>query len=497
MLTTTDKKNAVWNSLGFIGVALLGFVNFSLNYITFPSAEFGVFIFINSIFGIGNTLDFGFGVSTVKLISENRKKDDLETVRKIFATYFAGYLILGVLILVGFWIYYALFLNHSSLVGSVSSRQILLIFSFLSVSFLFRYINNYLNRVYEGFAEFVLYSKISIVTALFNTSLMLLLFILKFGLEYLAFIYFLSGFVNFISLMFFLLRRVKTVRLDFRKISFSIIKKYAVYSINIQLSFFVNSFVDPLIKYFIGSYLSMSFVTYFESAKKIIDMTNGLIFSAQKGVLNKISEHNAVGKLTEYINSELSTYSKMSNYYSVFLYGILNTFLCGFIYFWFKSYEGMLMFLIFIIPYSLINFAGCLYLVLMVEGKGKKLLFLQGINFVFVLGFLFLTLNIFHNYFGLLGYYISVAITIILMFYFLGKYNGLEIKKFLSNVEFFSLIKLNLLILVEIALLILFKEYFIYLLVSFTVVYCIVFFKFLKYFTKFILEKYKSVLSYF
>lgn len=496
MLTTSDKKNALWNSIGFVGVSLLGFINFSLNYATFPAAEFGVFIFINAIFGIGNSLDFGFGVSTVKLISEYRKKEEFENVNKIFMTHFIGFIILGLLILIGFWIYFFFFLRNSTLVSQIPYSTFFSIFVFLSLSFLFRYINNYLNRVYEGFAEFILYSKISISTAMLNTALMLALFFLKLSLDYLAIIYFLSGFFNFLVLTVSLVRSNRIISFRLRNISLHIVRKYAVYNINIQLSFFVNSFVDPLIKYFIGMYLSTSFVTYFESAKKIIDMSNGLIFSAQKGVLNKISEHNALNRLTEFINTEICTYSKMSNYYSIALYGLMNTAMCAFMLIWFKTFEGMLIFLMFILPYSLINSAGCLYLVLMVEGNGIRLLSLQTINFVFVLGLLFLSLSVSGNYFGLLGFYASTIITIMLVVYFLKKYHGFRVKEFIGNIVFPDLVKLNILILLEIAFLYFLKDFYVCVLISFTLAYGIVFMKYIKYFVKTILEKSKTILSY-
>ena len=496
MLTTSDKKNALWNSIGFVGVSLLGFINFSLNYATFPAAEFGVFIFINAIFGIGNSLDFGFGVSTVKLISEYRKKEEFENVNKIFMTHFIGFIILGLLILIGFWIYFFFFLRNSTLVSQIPYSTFFSIFVFLSLSFLFRYINNYLNRVYEGFAEFILYSKISISTAMLNTALMLALFFLKLSLDYLAIIYFLSGFFIFLVLSVSLVRSNRIISFRLRNISLHIVRKYAVYNINIQLSFFVNSFVDPLIKYFIGMYLSTSFVTYFESAKKIIDMSNGLIFSAQKGVLNKISEHNALNRLTEFINTEICTYSKMSNYYSIALYGLMNTAMCAFMLIWFKTFEGMLIFLMFILPYSLINSAGCLYLVLMVEGNGIRLLSLQTINFVFVLGLLFLSLSVSGNYFGLLGFYASTIITIMLVVYFLKKYHGFRVKEFIGNIVFPDLVKLNILILLEIAFLYFLKDFYVCVLISFTLAYGIVFMKYIKYFVKTILEKSKTILSY-
>jgi glycosyltransferase involved in cell wall biosynthesis len=116
---------------------------------------------------------------------------------------------------------------------------------------------------------------------------------------------------------------------------------------------------------------------------------------------------------------------------------------------WFGSYDVLIMFLILLLPYSLINFAGCLYLVLMVEGKGIKLLILQSINFVLITIFVFLSINLFNNYLGIMGFYLATIITVFLIFYFLYKYNDFTFKPFLLKVMFKDLVKLNIMIFSE------------------------------------------------
>jgi O-antigen/teichoic acid export membrane protein len=496
MLTKTDKKNAIWNSLSFIGTSLLGFFNFTINYKTFSSEDFGLFILINALFGIGGTLDFGFGVSTVKYISEAKKKNDNLLVNEIFVSFFWSFFILSLVIIALYLSYLFIFFSNSAIYSSNNSQLIDKIFYILLISFFFRYMNNYLGKLFEGFAEFVLFSKLNLIVAAFNTLLMIVVFISKLSIEYLAYVYLITGIINFITLLTISLKKLGGLSFNLKYFNLKIIKEYALYSLNIQLSFFINSFIDPIIKYILGRYFTLSVVTYFESAKKIIDLSSGLIFSAQKGLLNKLSEQNAVKKLSEYINENIYIYSKMSNYYSFLIYGILNVFLCLFIFFWFKSYDAMIMFLIFVLPYSLINFAGCLYLILMVEGKGIKLLLLQTINFILVTSLLFLSVNIFNNYLGILGFYLAIIITIFLIIHFLKKYNGFSVKAFLRKTAIGDLILLNILIISELILLYFFQNSSYLILAGYFVTFNVFYYKYTAYFGKVIFEKFKYLKVY-
>lgn len=482
MLNFTDKKNAIWNSIGFIGTSVLGFINFSINYNSFSSSDFGVFILINSIFGIGNALDFGFGVSTVKYISEARGIKDYELVNKIYVSFLILFGILAVLIVSGFYAYFFTIFRHSELFINTDLRLLQIIFLFLSISFLFRYINNFLSKVFEGFSEFILLSKVSLLASAINTVFMIMIFVLKLTIGYLAFAYMVTGFITFVLLIIVSLKKIDVLKLQINYFNLAMIKKYAAYSINIQLSFLVGSFVDPIVKYLLGRYLNISYITLFESAKKIIDLSNGLIFSAQKGLLNKLSENNALNKLNEFVNTNIFVYAKMSNYYSILIYGILNTFICSFVLLWFRSYESMIMLLIFFLPYSLINFAGCIYLVLMVEGKGVKLLMIQLINIIMVSLLLYVSLSIFNNYLGIIGYFLATILTIIVLFYFIIKYNDFDYKVFLKHVNVIDLLKLNIIIISEITLLYIYRDYYQYVLAVYTLVYFVVFFSYISYF---------------
>lgn len=362
----------------------------------------------------------------------------------------------------------------------------------MAISFIFNYVNGYLKCTLEGFSEYVKLSQINIICVLFNT--ILYVFIILFNLN----IYHLTAFITLVSLFSFILTfyyiflRKKLVVFNFNLYDFKLVKRFSLYGINIQLSSFVGSLVDVLIKYLIGLYLSLPWVSYFESGKKIINFSNGIIFSTQRGILVKLSEENILGNLKLFVNRNLYYFSKMSNYYSILIYGIANPFICWFILFWFKSYESMQIYLIFSMSYAYINFGGCMYAVLMVEGIGMKLLLIQAINFILTYAMLVISLNVFNNVIGLLGYYISTLISMVIIFYSLYKTHGFDYKKYLKSTEAYNIILLNVLIFIQIFLIIILKEKLNYILAVTLLVFFSVFYRQFKFIAKMFIGKLRT-----
>jgi|WetSurMetagenome_2_1015567.scaffolds.fasta_scaffold01840_2 O-antigen/teichoic acid export membrane protein len=492
MLTRTDKVNALWNSMAFVITSVMSFVNFTLNYRSFSNIEFGLFILINSIFGIGYSLDFGFGVSTIKHISEARKNNDSKLLNEIFISFFAFFLVIASVLLVAYVMYYFLFFSKTDYFINNDKNVINIVYFLLTISFFLKYLNNYLNKVFEGYAEFVLISKINLVLAFSYFLTVLVIFIFKLSIIYLALFLFINSLITFVVLLAFSLLKLPGLKLKLAFFSLRLIRKYAAYSINLQLAFLIGSFIDPVIKFLTGNFLGLSYVTYFETAKKIIDLSNGLIFSAQKGMFNKLSEHNAVGKLKDFINNEIYVYSKMSNYYSILIYGILNPLIFYFTFLWFKSLDSSIILLMLFIPYSLIGFAGCLYSVLMVEGKGVKLLIIQLSNVILIFSILYLFLLLTKSYIGLAGYYIAILLGAVIILIILVKYYDFNLKTFFSKVKMNKLIVLNIILIIEVALILIYKNHFQYVLIGFFILSCILFYDFIFYFYKLVYDKLKS-----
>lgn len=489
MISKQDKKNVLWNSSSFIFLSFAGFINFSLTLKTYSSEIFGLYILMISIFGLGYTFDFGFGAAIIRQLSIARKENDQELIKKFFFTFLVVYIILSITITLLTAGYYYLFLLDSSIIKNLENVNLNLIFIVISISFFFQYINNYLKIVFEGFSEFVALSKILLITTALNSILIILLYILKLDLVYLAFFTLFVQFSSFIILFLKLLFMHRELSLAFVNFDIFLIRKYIMYGLNIQISSFINSLLDPMMKLLISSYLSLSFVTFFETSKKIINLSNGLIFSAQKGIFNKLSEQHAAGTLNEFVNNNLYFYSKMSNYYTVLVYGLLNPLICFAVLQWFGNYESVVILLLFFLPYALINYGGALYSVLMVDGKGIRLVLIQSINLVTTFILLLLSLKIFKSYIGLSAYYLGIILNTIVIFYMLRKSNGFHYKKYLNDSAIRDIIIMSLFIIAQTMFMYFYSDKFITILIAFLFIYFIVFIKYVKYFYNLFLSK--------
>ncbi len=461
----------------FILSQLLGFINYSLNLRTYGFEVLGFFLLISAVFGIGSTLDFGFGISTVKIISECNKKKDYAQLNAMYNSFLVLYLILALVISCGFAIYYIVFLKNVNLPAVIIDVNFAAVYALLIASFFFGYIGAFFRNVFEGFAEYVLLSKISFCLSTVTTLLMLFIYVYRLQIQYLAFFSVVSSLLSCIVLFVFIKFRVKLLTLRFKSIDFRMVKNVSGYSLNIQAASFIGSFVDPLMKYITGTMLGYNYVAVFETGKKIVNLSGALYVSAQKGLLNKLSEINAEGKLKEFVNNGLNLYSKIADQYSLVIYGVLNPLICLFILYWFNSFESIIVSLIFMLSYALINFAVPPYLVLMIEGRGLRLPLIQLINVVLTTIFLLLSLKLLGNYLGFLGYYMATILNVWLINYFMRRSYNFEFKNYIVHTYFQKIIILSILATVQLTMLFLFSDLKYWILCTFFVVYLSLFYK--------------------
>lgn len=440
---------------------------------TYNVTIFGVYILLSSIFNLGSSLDFGFGVSTVKIISES-KINNYKDLDSVLISFFSVYLCLAIILYLGFSGYFYLFFK-----GIVPAEvynldlNYKLFFQMMNFTFFFKYLTSFLNKVFDGLQEFILFAKLNIFYNICFSICIFLIYYFKLELFYLILLT-LIGNASFFLLLFVTLLFKLKLKFRFHYIDFTLIKKNLKYNFNLQLSFFISSFIDPIIKFLIANFLSLNFVTFFETAKKIIDLTNGLIFSAQKNLLNNLSEANHVGKLKEFILTKIFKYARLSNYYSIVVYGILNPFIFIFINYWFNT-ESAIIYLIFSIPYSLINFGGSKYLVLMIDSNGKYLLVIQIANLISTTVLLYLSLSIFSSYLGLLGFVISTTLNLFIILDIMRKKYDLPIINYFKDTKFTRIFTMNLLIAIELTSLVMFFEYKFYIMGFFLVTFILLF----------------------
>lgn len=483
MQNREEKTNFYWNSGSFIIVAFLNFMTYTLALWCFKPEIFGFYLLLSAVWNVGNNIDFGFGVSMVKNISENLKLKNVENINRIFATFIFVYSLLGLSIAFGFFAYSFIFVINSSLINSFSFIDVKLMFLFLFLSFIFKYASIFYVKVLEGFGKYVFISKVNILFSF--TLLLMVIIIYKFELsiEFYVLSYLINNFLLLVVLQILLPSRTnRIIAFSIKKINLKILKEHGLYNLNIQASFFLNSLIDPLIKYILGFSIGVQYVTFFETGKRIIDLSNGLIFSGMKGLLNKLSEANAVNELKSFLDTRISYYSNIGITYSILVYGILNPILSVLIMLWFKNIETLIIFSIFVIPYVLINFGGPVYSALMIEGKGGRIAILQLSNLLMTTAFLLISIKLFDSYIGLIGFLAATIFNNFLMFHFARKYLDFDIKLFVNNIHLKQLLILIFSLTVQGVLIYLYQQYLYIILTLFFILYLFLFNKQLSYF---------------
>lgn len=491
-MSQINKKNLFWNSLTFIAISLLGFFNFSLNLKTYESEIFGFYLLISSYWGIGSSIDFGFGVSSIKNISEAIKIYNYDKINKIINSYLIVYFSLSLILIIFIYFFYYIFtsINYNLIAG----YSINILFVLFAIAFLFRYLSSFFFTIYEGLSEFILMSKINLVLTIFNTLLTIIIYVYKLSLYYLVSSQLIFSLFLFVSMVIILKKKFNFVKYSKNHIKWGYIKKDGVYNANLQFSFVINSIIDPVLKSIISLFLGLNFVSYFETAKKLINLSNGLLNSALKGLLNKISVANAEGSLKNFVNKDIYQYSSLGLDFSILLYGILNPLICIFILLWFDSYSSLIIFLLFLLPYSIINIGGPLYSVLMIEGRASKLSVLQLLNLILLSLFFFLGIIIFNNYLGIIGFYVATILNSYLMVIFLKKYIGFEVVSFFKNINTKYLIKLNVLLIAELLFCLLYPDHIYFIMAIYFLISIFIFKKTVIYFLQFMYNKFRVLL---
>ena len=172
----------------------------------------------------------------------------------------------------------------------------------------------------------------------------------------------------------------------------------------------------------------------------------------------------------------------MSNYFTVLVYGLLNPLICFGVLLWFKNYESVIILLIFFLPYSLINYGGALYSVLMVDGKGIRLVVIQSINLVTTSLLLLISFKYSGSYLGLIAFYLAIIVNTVIIFFMLRKSNKFEYKKYLKDSAISDIGIMSIIIMVQTVLMYIFSDYYVIILIIFFFLYFIVFIKYVKYF---------------
>lgn len=444
-----DRTVNKWNIYSFVILSFVNFVVFSIAFKFFDTEVVGFYLLLTSVFLLGGNLDLGFGVSTIKLIASAKAKNDFKYINEYFVTYLTAYILLVIIILVLQYIYF-LFTRSFLDLTVINGINVSYIYYLVCLNFIFTFLYNYLRALLEGLFEFIFLSKVSIAlnTGLLISSFMII--ILKGNFLWFISLNCIASFFIFL-IYFYKILTFKDINLKLNNISFILLKENLNYNFKLQFSFFIGNSLDYIIKFLLSIFISIGFVTIYESGKKFITFINGFIYSYQKILFVKISEIKSAGSDDGILVSVITKYSNDSLRMAVIFFAVLNPVICIFLYFWFNNTETVMVFLLLALPFSLISFMISFYNVLIIEGRDHYLITIQTINVILIsllilAGILFLKSTI-----GLSGYYIATIISMYIIFRYFNKFHNFNFKKFFDQIKIYKIVIINFALLIQIA----------------------------------------------
>lgn len=431
----TDRKNSLWLSVQFVISFSVALGVYYLNLDLYKEKMFGAWLILASLWGMGTSLDFGFGLTIIKYVAEYNSGRK-EKINELLSSIFFVFVILGFLVFVVMYSVAELFyFNNPSIVPSGKVGLFKTVFVILGGGFIFQYLILFIRSVFEGLNLFVITSKINLTNNFFLLAGVLAVYFLKLSMIWLSIVYFLTPFFVLIIYFSVAIKKQPELKIQFRKFNFGIIREIIKYSISVQFTSFFTSLIDPVIKYIIGNNYRADFVPVYEIARRTTVAISGLFFAAFKIILPKTSILKGKEDYREFLMTNGAEYTKMGVVYSGFAFGLAVLPVLFLLKFIFKYNEIIPLFLMLSLAEAVNNVGYTIYMFILGIGKAYFVVIVQFINIVIITLSLIAGFAFFTNPLGLLGYFLTVVIVNIMTFLFVKKRSGIEADAFIQKIQ--------------------------------------------------------------
>lgn len=416
----TDKKNSLWLSTQYVITILSSLLMLKFNIDHFGKELFGIWIILASVWGVGTTVDFGFGLAIVRYIAQH--KNDKEKANTILSSVFFVFVLLGIILFfIGILAAYSFYFNNTKIIQQEYFSEAKRIFLLLGISFLFQYLSIFFRSILEGLNKFIISSRIIILQNLLLLLGVVSISVFDGNIISLAYLYVFSSTVIFITYFAIYRYSIGGYKITPKRFEIRTAKDIFNFSFSIQIMNVSYSLIDPVVKYMLGNYFNVNSIPAYEIARRFATAISGLYFNAFKIILPKASSLKN-DEILDFIKNEVVKFSKIGAAYSGLAFGVALLPLVVAMHTIFATREAVIIFMILALPESINNYGYAVYNFLLGNGKARLLAAIQINNLLFVLIGLFVGFRIFNNIFGLLGYFISVVIGNILMLIYIVRH---------------------------------------------------------------------------
>ncbi len=410
-----DFRNSIWLAAQYLVLIGFSFLGLKLNLLSFGKEAFGVWVLLLSVFGLGGAIDFGIGVSVVRLVAANGKSTQLDSD---FTNALAYVLVFGALLAVSLvFILQGFVITNGSLVSASQVDTFASVSIVLAFGFYLNYIANIFRGVFEGLNRFKWVAKLSILNTAVQFSGIVFVYLLRLDILALASLYAFGAALLLAAHLYLFFGSQSNVRIAPRALDSRVAIRMLGQSLTLQGVNILGTSLDPIIKYIIGICAGPSQIATYEISRRFVTALSGIYTSSLRNVLPKVSALASVHEYQGFLENSAIPITRIAVYFSMLGLSLLSpAFLCLSERFY-KTSDAILVFLILVMVESTNNFGNVFYAFIIGLRREKLLLGIQFLNVLFVISFLKFGYRYFGNALGLIGFYFSVLICSLLILF--------------------------------------------------------------------------------
>ncbi|HCC47242.1 MAG TPA: hypothetical protein DEQ38_03870 [Elusimicrobia bacterium] len=311
----TDKKiarNTLYNTAGYIWRSLLNILITPYIVLRLGNEQFGIWALVFAVVGYFYLIDMGIGSAYAKFIAECYAKNEHKKLNEIVATGLVfNIAVSSVVVLLtavsGKWVIGILKIPQAyhgeavfALLGAV------VVFSLSQVSGVF-------SSVVIGLQRMDLGNKISIAVSIANTAGTILVLESGFGIRGLVVNFAITALLTGLSNLYATVKLLPSFSIGVSEISFETFKMLFSYGIKIQASNISSLMNLQTQKVFLGYFMNMSAVTFYELGSKVSNTARSLpmlLFSAVTPASSELYSQSDTGRLNKlYLKGSKYLYS--------------------------------------------------------------------------------------------------------------------------------------------------------------------------------------------
>lgn len=156
-------RNAAFNAGEGVITPVLWVISTPVFISKLGTDHFGIWMLVNGVIGTGGLLSLGLTEATTKFVSKYRARNDLPNVRRVVSATFLLYLVLGLLATVVVIAVAPLLANHVFKLADVDRPSALTALRIGGLGILFRFMNEVVTSVLQGFERFDLNARIVVI----------------------------------------------------------------------------------------------------------------------------------------------------------------------------------------------------------------------------------------------------------------------------------------------------------------------------------------------